>query len=97
MPKLLKWTAGGLLLGIVMVLPSTFGVHLPNSVMAILNVINAPALWMARTWSYDLMLPPSGEFGVWLVVPFASVVVQWSVLGLLIGLVMSCKLKHRDS
>jgi len=72
----------GLAFGVLMALPLAFAVQLSETA---LESINAPALWLAHTWTYDFGLPPRGEIA-WVVVPTAAIVVQWTVLGHLIGL-----------
>jgi hypothetical protein len=72
----------GLAFGVLMALPLAFAVQLSKTA---LESINAPALWLARSWTYDFGLPPRGEIA-WVVVPMAAIVLQWTVLGLLIGL-----------
>jgi len=80
----------GFAFGALMALPIAFSVQLSETPYVI---INAPALWLANTWTQDFGLPPRGEFGAWVVVPMAAVVVQWTLLGLLIGLCRCFKVR----
>ena len=85
--KIFKCVVAGCLVGLAFVLPLFFGAHLPRWLMAFLNTINAPALWLAHMWSYDFRLPPGGEAGKWVIVPFVMVLLQWGLIGLLVGLI----------
>ena len=79
----------GFTFGVLMALPLAFAVQLSKTPY---ETVNAPALWLAHAWTYDFGLPPRGEIA-WVVVPMAAVVVQWTVLGLLIGLCRCFKLR----
>lgn len=84
----------GFAFGVLMALPRAFPVQLSETPYV---VINAPALWLANTWTQDLGLPPRGEFAAWVVVPMAAVVVQWTLLGLLIGLCLCLRSQRTPS
>ena len=83
--RLVKWTVAGLVFGLTMLIPPLFGFHLPIGIMVFVNSINAPALSFAHVWSYDWSLPPGGEIGSWMVVPFTAVAIQWMLIGLALG------------
>jgi uncharacterized membrane protein len=76
--------------GVLMALPLAFAVELSKTVF---ETLNAPALWLAHAWTYDLGLPPRGEVA-WVVVPMAAIVVQWTLMGLLIGLCRCIKFRR---
>ncbi len=78
----------GLAFGVLMALPVAFAVQLSKTPF---EMINAPALWLAHTWTYDYGLPPRGDFAAWVTVPMAAIVVQWTLAGLLIGLCVCFK------
>jgi ABC-type antimicrobial peptide transport system permease subunit len=71
----------GLGLGLLMALPLFFALELSRGFYEILN---APALWLAHSWT-DAGLPPRGEIA-WVVVPATMIVLQWSVVGAVLGL-----------
>ena len=77
----------GFVFGVIMALPWAFAIQLSKTIF---ETINAPALWLAHAWTYDFGLPPRGEIA-WVVVPMAAIVVQWTVLGFLIGLCFCLK------
>jgi hypothetical protein len=52
----------------------------------LIEIICAPAIWCAHYWTYVLDLPPHGEAG-FVVVPMTAMVFQWTLLGILIGLI----------
>lgn len=79
--------------GVIMALPLAFAVELSKTVF---ETVNAPALWLAHAWTHDFGLPPRAEIA-WVVVPMAAIVVQWTLLGLLIGLCLSFKLRRTPS
>jgi hypothetical protein len=76
-------------LGLLMALPLFFAVELSGGFY---EIVNAPALWLSHSWT-DSGLPPRGEVA-WVVVPAAMIVVQWSVLGGIIGFLSGLRL-HR--
>lgn len=80
----------GLGFGVLMALPLAFAVELSKTVF---ETLNAPALWLAHAWTYDLGLPPRGEIA-WVAVPMAAIVVQWTLVGFLIGLWRCFKLRR---
>lgn len=92
-----KCAATGLGIGfgfsLLMALPLAFAVQLSKTPF---ETVNAPALWLAHAWTYDFGLPPRGEIA-WVVVPMAAIVVQWTVLGFLVGLGLSFKLRRTPS
>lgn len=51
--------------------------------------INYPSILFVRLWVFHLHLPPQGEIGAWVVVPLISVLLQWTLMGLLTGAAMS--------
>jgi hypothetical protein len=83
----------GFVFGVLMALPLDFAVELSKTVF---ETLNAPALWLAHAWTYELALPPRGE-AAWVVVPMAAIVVQWTLLGLLIALSCCFKLRRKPS
>ena len=62
---------------------------------AALRIIHAPANWFAHLWSYDLNLPPNGE-AAFAIVPMAAAVLQWTLLGFLIGLGLCVRSRSRQ-
>ncbi len=80
-------SAMGFGFGVLMAVPLAFAVQLSKTPY---ETVNAPALWLAHAWTYDFGLPPRGELA-WVAVPMAAIILQWSVLGLLIGLCLSFK------
>jgi len=84
----------GLGFGVIMALPLAFAVQLSGTTF---DAVNTPAFWLANMWTHDFGLPPRGEFAAWVVVPMLAVVVQWTLLGLLIGFSLSFRLLRARS
>ncbi len=55
------------------------------AVRSVFAGLHAPASWGARLWSDVLHLAPRGE-AAFAIVPMVAVVLQWTLLGLLVGL-----------
>ena len=72
----------GLASGLLMALPLFTAAEVSRSSY---EAVNAPALWLAHAWTYDVGLPPRGEIA-WVVVPAAMIIGQWSVVGAALGL-----------
>ena len=47
--------------------------------------IHTPAIYCWRLWVEDFRLPPQNEVGVWFLVPMASILLQWTLVGFLTG------------
>ena len=73
----------GFLAGVVMALPLFSTAQLSGGVY---EIANGPAFWLAQTWSAS-GLPPRGEIA-WVVVPAAMIVLQWSIVGVIVGSVI---------
>ena len=72
--------------GFVMVFPLFFGIHMPNAVRRVFEIINMPAIWFAHEWTYVAGFPPYDQLGAWLIVPSVMMLIQWSLIGFLVGL-----------
>jgi len=48
--------------------------------------LNYPARCLYRVWVFSLGLPPKGELVVWFVLPSLAVLLQWTCIGILMGL-----------
>ena len=57
-------------------------------VRLLFDIVHWPASWCARIWSNGLHLPPHGE-AAFAIVPMVAAVLQWALLGFLIG-VLGC-------
>jgi hypothetical protein len=82
----------GLACGLLMALPLFTAAELARSAY---ETVNAPAIWLAHAWTYDVGLPPRGEIA-WVVVPAAMIIGQWSVVGAAFGL-FSAFMPHKKS
>ena len=64
------------------------------SIAKLVNIIHMPAWWAAHCWSYELGLPPYHE-AAFVVVPIVAVILQWTLLGLLIGIWRCFTSRHK--
>jgi len=75
--------------GFAMVFPLFFGIHMPNAMRRVFEIINIPAIWFAHEWTYVAGFPPYDQLGAWLIVPSVMMLIQWSLAGFLVGLCAS--------
>jgi hypothetical protein len=73
----------GIGLGLIMLAPLCLGVDSTN-IKPIYDAINAPALWAAHKWIFELQLPPQREIA-WGLVPAVMIFVQWALVGFVLG------------
>ena len=58
------------------------------------DIIHIPASWAAHYWSYELGLPPHQE-AAFAVVPMVAAILQWTLLGSLIGIWRCFTSRHK--
>ena len=77
-------TAIGFVVGILIL---TIGLNYETIpfIEALVSLLHIPSNWCAHYWSYSLDLPPHQE-AAFAVVPLVAAVLQWTLLGLLIGI-----------
>jgi hypothetical protein len=56
-----------------------------RSFLGVFGILNAPAEGLSYLWSNVFQLPPRSEVA-WVVVPFAAMLIQWGLVGFLLGL-----------
>jgi len=89
--RLLFAGAVGLFAGVLMALPLFTTAQLSGGIY---EVANAPAGWLAETWT-AAGLPPRGEVA-WVVVPAGMILLQWSIVGVIVGAIIGVRL-HKKS
>jgi hypothetical protein len=82
--RLLDAVQMGLAFGVVMTALFFTGLWLGLDFCGLIHSLNAPAIWMAKAWD-KAGLPPHGSPAVGLVPP-VMMLVQWSFVGILLGL-----------
>ena len=91
--KIALATATGFGIGVLMLIIGLISERRPIFAKLV-NIIHMPAWWAAHYWSYELELPPYHE-AAFAVVPIVAVILQWTLLGLLIGIWRCFTSKHK--
>ncbi len=69
---------------------SFFGMKLPDDISImerIWLILNWPARELFGVWVFQLRLPPQDDVSVFCVIPILAILVQWVLLGCLIGVI----------
>ena len=86
-------TAAGFGMGVLFLIIGLISESYPH-IAKLVNIIHMPAWRAAHYWSYELGLPPYHE-AAFAVVPIVTVILQWTLLGLLIGIWRCLASRHK--
>jgi hypothetical protein len=75
----------GFCVGMLMLIPWLFTSNPPVSWMKTYELLNTPASLAVEIWRQKLRMPPKGEAAI-VVVPMAAIIMQWTTIGLAVGL-----------
>jgi hypothetical protein len=72
-------------MGLCFLFGPAFGLDKGTMLSTLFETLNLPAFSLASLWTDVLGLPPRGDMGQWVIVPFAAIALQWVALGVAVA------------